>query len=430
MDDIFFRCRINNVDHYQATPIPQFDPPLPRPRDQNDKLPDQRHKISVLRVFGATSTGQKVLMHIHGVLQYTYVQYSGSLLPEDVATAIRTLQISIDHALATSYRQDPHNPKNRYVAYITLVKGVPFYGYHVGYKHYLKIYILNPMHMTRLADLLREGAVMKRVLQPMESHMQYIAQWMCDYNLYGCAYLDTAKVKFRGPVPNHLEIDSAVHEWHDLSIPHELVSDPAEVPRLSHCALELDILAEDILNRHDVKERALHHDFVERLYPPPVDKKLVTSMAGLWKDETRRRKLRMGIRDLHSTPFPPEVLISMSADARNVDKAGWIHEQEFRDKIERLVEQERGNIGGSTVDFDNFIEPTAQERRTKTALESVEDLCQDAMSALLDRESRGAVADIPSTQPVVDGTKTGRICGHARRVFTNLRATKGQALVP
>ena len=93
-----------------------------------------RPRISVLRVFGATETGQKALMHIHGALQYTYIEYSGSLIQEHVDVAIRTLQLSIDHALAVSYRKDPYEGKHRYVAHISLVKGVPFYGYHVGYK--------------------------------------------------------------------------------------------------------------------------------------------------------------------------------------------------------------------------------------------------------------------------------------------------------
>lgn len=397
--DFLFRCRINNVDHYQTRT--EFDPPLPRPRDDSDK-PTEPHKISVIRVFGATPTGQKVLMHIHGVLQYTYIEYSGSLRTEDVESATQTLQVSIDYALATSYRQDPHNPKNRYVAHITLVKGVPFYGYHVGYKHYLKIYLLNPMHMTRLADLLREGAVMKRVLQPMESHMQYIAQWMCDYNLYGCAYLDCTRAKFRSPVPDHLETDRTSHTWHDRSIPYDMISDAAVLPKQSHCTLEVDILAEDITNRHDVQPRDLHHDFVERLRPLPVDKKLVASMAGLWKDETRRRKARMGLRDPHSTPFPPEVLISMSANSRNIDEGGWIHEQEFREKIERLARQEHENSDKSAIDFDNFVEPPSGENEVKTALQSVEDLYHDSMVALLDKEALRKQTNAQSTQAVVD----------------------------
>lgn len=295
------RVRLNCIDHYQAIPSDAFDPPVPRAAAKENIK--ERPRVSVLRVFGATETGQKVLMHIHGAFQYTYIEYSGSLSSEHVEVAIRTLQLSIDHALAVSYRKNPYEGKHRYVAHISLVKGVPFYGYHVGYKFYLKIHLLNPLHMTRLADLLREGAVMKRVLQPYESHMQYIAQWMCDYNLYGCAYIDCAKVQFRSPVPRYSNITSSMHQWHDRSILPENISDEFALPKQSHCALEVDVHVEDILNRQNAGSRPLHHDFIERIKPLPIDAKLVQSMAGLWKDETRRRKLRMGLIDPNSSPF-------------------------------------------------------------------------------------------------------------------------------
>ncbi|OAL24960.1 hypothetical protein AYO20_10563 [Fonsecaea nubica] len=367
-----FRVRLNCVDHYQAVPIDGLDPPVPLgvgSAGHNDKP-----RISVIRVFGATPTGQKVLLHIHGALQYTYIEYSGSLVPDDVDVAIRTLQLSIDHALAVSYRKNIYERKHRYVAHISLVKGVPFYGFHVGYKFYLKIYLLNPLHMTRLADLLREGAIMKRVLQPYESHMQYIAQWMCDYNLYGCGYIDCQRVRFRAPVPRYADLTNPLHQWHDLSIPSDAIFDDGQLTKQSHCALEVDVHVEGILNRNDVHARTLHHDFVERVHPIPADAKLVQSMAGLWKDETRRRKLRMGLKDPNSSPFPPEVLVSMSADPRNTADGGWIHEHEFRQKAAELAAEEFEKSDGQNVSFDTFVKPTSLEDTVRTALESVDDL--------------------------------------------------------
>lgn len=400
--DTLFRCRINNVDHYQASPITEFDPPLPRPTDENDSK--NVHKISVIRVFGATETGQKVLMHIHGVLQYTYIEYSGKLTPEDVQLAIRTLRLSIDHAMAVSYRQNIYDSKSRYVAHITLVKGVPFYGYHVGYKFYLKIYLLNPLHMTRLADLLREGAVMKRVLQPHESHMQYIAQWMCDYNLYGCSYIECRKVKFRSPVPDHLDIGNTSHTWHDQSISPEFISDESTLAKQSHCALEVDIRAEDIINRHNIVAREIHHDFIERLDPLPIDKKLVQSMAGLWKDETRRRKARMGLKDADSSPFPAEVLITMSADPRHVDEGGWIHEKEHRERIAQIAQQEHDRSDQRALNFNTFIARVPGESSVSTALDSISDLYSHSMERLLAEEAANTMIAQPGTQAIVDET--------------------------
>lgn len=278
-----------------------------------------------------------------------------------------------------SYRRNNYDGRAVFVAHVSLVKGVPYFGYHVGYKYFLKVYMLNPSHMTRLADLLHQGAIMRKVFQPYESHLQYLLQFMCDFNLYGCSYIDTNKPHFRSPIPEYLELNSAVHQWHDRSIPDSQVLDQEQFPRQSHCSIEVDICVHDILNRNEVKERPLHHDFIERFNDLGADEKLVNSMAGLWKDETRRRKMRMGITDPGSSPFPPEVLVSMSADPRNTDKGGWIHEDEYRDVIEQLVKDERGKSGNRDINFDNFLKPRPEEHRIQTTLESVEDLFPDRL---------------------------------------------------
>lgn len=312
-----FRIRLNCVDHYQSIPT-EFDPDFHRSHGQSQQK--NAPQVPVIRVFGATETGQKVCAHFHGMLPYLYIEYDGSLASDEGQAAgdpvtrgatdfvtvdayNHRLRLSIDHALAVSYRRNPYDGKSVYVAYITLVKGIPFYGYSVGYRLFLKVYLFNPLHMTRLADLLHQGAIMKRSFQPYEGHLQYLAQWMCDYNLFGCAYINCEKYKFRGPVPEWQDMESMRHRWHSRSIGSEDISDPNIVPRQSYCSIEVDVRVEDIINRRDVQQRDLHHDFVERLRPLAPEDKLVQSMAGLWKDETRRRKKKMGITDPSSSPF-------------------------------------------------------------------------------------------------------------------------------
>ncbi|KAI9670771.1 MAG: DNA polymerase zeta [Caeruleum heppii] len=374
-----FRVRLNCVDHYQAVPT-RFDPPVPL--RHGAPPPTDPPRLPVIRVFGATQTGQKVCAHVHGALPYLYIEYKGSVMPSDVEAYMHRLHLSIDHALAVSYRRNLYEGKTNFVAHISLVKGVPFYGFHVGYRHFLKIYILNPLHMTRLADLLRQGTIMSKIFQPYESHLQYLLQWMCDYNLYGCGYIDCSKVQFRSPVPDYDDMDSAVHIWHDQSIAETMIADPDELPRQSHCSIEVDIQVQDILNRHDVKPRPLHHGFVERSHPLPLEEKLVHSMAGLWKDETRRRKARMRHPAPGSSPFPPEVMVSMSADARDTQKGGWIHEDDYREKMMEVIAEERRHGEDRNMTFDGFVPRTTLADKVPTTLDSVTELFPDHLQAI------------------------------------------------
>ncbi|CRG82888.1 DNA polymerase zeta subunit [Talaromyces islandicus] len=365
-----FRVLLNCIDHYQATPT-EFDPPVPFGNGISTR--NTKPKVPVIRAFGSTETGQRVCAHIHGAFPYIYIEYRGSLGTDEVKNAISELHSSIDRALANSYRQNAYDGKIAYVAHISLVKGIPFYGFHVGYRFYFKIYLLNPLNSSRLADLLRQGAVMKRSLQPYESHMQYIPQWMCDYNLYGCAYMDCEKVKFRSPVPDFLELSNLDHRWHDRSIPKENISNEMTLPKQSYCALEVDVCVQDIANRHAIQERPLHHDFIERNHPISTEERLVHSMAGLWQDEIKRRKRKMGLQDTDSSSFLAEELVSMSASQRDQAKAGWIHEEEFHEKLLNLVKEEAKDPT-EPISFDNFVKKDASENAVPSALASVEDL--------------------------------------------------------
>ena len=291
------------------------------------------------------------------------------------------------------------------MARITLVKGVPFYGFHVGYRFYLKIYMFNPIVMTRLADLLQQGVIMKRQFQPYEAHLQYLLQFMTDYNLYGCAYLEAGekRVSFRSPVPEYEDDDgsSSPHLWHSQSVSREQITEDFKLPRVSHCPIEVDICVQDILNRKAVKERRLHHDFVERLKPISSDVKLVYSMAGLWKDETKRRKRRMKNPDQGSSPFPPEVLVSMSADPRWSQPPGWIHEEEYRRQVQQLIAEESAGEKNAPA-FEGFVDQAPLEATVKTVLQAVEDLYPENLMPSLGLSELRARRPNPTSSIEVD----------------------------
>jgi DNA polymerase zeta len=397
-----FRFRLNCIDHYQCSPT-SFDPALPPPKISTQVKEHSDVTVPIIRIFGATETGQKVCAHIHGAFPYLYLEYNGSLDQQEVNSYIRVLASSINHALALSYRRNPFQSlQMSYVAHISLVKGIPFYGYHVGYRNFMKVYLRNPNHMTRFADLLIQGAILARPLQPYESHLQFLLQWMCDYNLYGCGFVDCEKVAFRFPIPSTKESVGVKNAWNEQIISPNWILDAVDFPRQSHCALEVDVRIEDILNRREVQLRDIHKDFSERFFNPGQDYKFVQSMAGLWRDESNRRKKRMGLNDSDVTPFPPEALITMSADPR-LGRGNWVHEEEYFEALAKIAENERHLIPENRLHFDTYVVPNAEAGKVETAFESVQDFFPKNLGRIL--ESQGANIEDPvpiASRAIVD----------------------------
>lgn len=177
-----------------------------------------------------------------------------------------------------AYRRDPENPRNIFVANIVLCKGVPFYGYSVGWSYFLKIYLLSPFYLTKCADLLLRGSVLDTPIQPYESHIPYLLQFFTDFNVTGCGEISLSKVLFRNPVPNDSDFS-----W----VTDSTILDSQRFPRTSHSEIEIDIDAGAIMNRNFLQEKQVHHELNET-WTDSVDKWIPT-LSGLWNDESRRR---------------------------------------------------------------------------------------------------------------------------------------------
>ncbi|GAA98029.1 uncharacterized protein L969DRAFT_93351 [Mixia osmundae IAM 14324] len=398
--ECFIRVRLNNIDTVQ-TPIKQ----LPRETSFNPDnartsgIPfitrstpflsggQELDKVPEIRVFGSTDQGQRCCVHVHGVFPYVFIQYSGELDPEIVNSYIRQLGRTLNAAMAKSFkREQDRKVQEQYVGFICLVKGVPFYGFHIGQQYFLKIYCLQPRHMTRLSAILRSGKIMSKPadkasgaksqgFEVFEAHIPFLLQFMLDHNLYGCDWIDLERCKFRGELPI-INIDSQASAksgdshvsnriYCEGSVPEEALYPVDNSPaKICYSQLEIDVHACDIINRRRVEPRLLHADFRELLEAPYAEsQKLVHSVKELWKEEALRRKER--------GEDGPEDIASYAGGGRlfaRGEQPHWAAEDGWRRAIFKMIEQDKVK----PASFESFVKkPSHFDGLILTAFESV-----------------------------------------------------------
>ncbi|KAK9434378.1 hypothetical protein V1505DRAFT_359959 [Lipomyces doorenjongii] len=361
-----FRFQLNCIDYYQGVPS-SYDRNI-SPLGDNEEF--EFSKVPIIRVFGNSDSGQKVCAHIHGIFPYLFIEYSGSLDKPHVDEYIQELYMSINNALRASFQHNSKDARNTFVANIVLCKGVPFYGFHIGWKYFLKVYMLSPSIMGRLADLLRDAAVLGIPVRVYEAQLPYVLQFMTDFNLFGCGWVNVNNLRFRSPVPEYAGTSVKAFEWTTDTIRAHMISGPEIVARTSYCALEIDVQAQHIMNRYDIKERNLHHDFIERTNPIPADFKFMHSMAELWRDERRRRKLRR---------VPPKDVPCMSASEIR-EESCWRNEEELRGKLLQSIGREE--CASKTVSHNSYHSYTGEEDKVPSAFEVLDNMFLLARSEL------------------------------------------------
>ncbi|XP_068609589.1 DNA polymerase zeta catalytic subunit [Brachionichthys hirsutus] len=282
-----FAVRIVTADFYLASPVKELDVCCSEFRRSDVR------RVPVVRIFGATPSGQKTCLHLHGVFPYIYVPYDG--YGQQPERYLRQVAFSVDRALNVAMG----NPSSsaQHVFKVVLVSGMPFYGYHDKEKHFMKIYLYNPQMVKRVCELLQSGAVMNKSYQPHEGHIPYLLQLFIDYNLYGMNLINLAAVKFRvgqnkegaaaAPTSppsisswkspctskaNDGTLGGMFVSWEENAIPCSLVLDGVE--RQSTCELEVDAVAVDILNRLEIENQIGRNP----------------GLQAIWEDEKQRRR--------------------------------------------------------------------------------------------------------------------------------------------
>ncbi|KAF8940450.1 DNA polymerase zeta [Dissophora ornata] len=340
-----FKIRISDLDYYMVEPGPldldisRFLPP---------SCPVL--KVPVVRVYGANEAGQKTCLHIHQAYPYFYVPYEGPLEPSQLQIYIHQLGSSLNHAACITFNTPQDLRKSQYVAAITPVKGVPFYGYHVGYSCFLKIYLFNPDFESRIVDLMRSGAIMGTRFQPFESHIPFRLQFFIDFNLYGMGWLELEEALLRNELPN-------TRIW----------SPDNDPGRMSHCEIEMDSTVNRIVNRDRAPERRMHQSLEECFKSPSLTAQ-VPSMAGLWEDDAKRR----AANNLPTQELP-------KTQIRDAVSIPWLNDDLNKRMVADLVQEIMMKSQTKTPtqgDFDNYeVDENPQVESFMTAYESVDFLC-------------------------------------------------------
>ncbi|KAF9481424.1 hypothetical protein BDN70DRAFT_831218 [Pholiota conissans] len=330
------QVHIYQIDHVLVPPGQLDNSPLPR--------------VPVLRIFGSSSTGQSACVHVHQVYPYFYVQYTGKLEPRHVKRYIATLFHSLNHAVSLSLKRKPDSPKSQFIRAIVLVKGIDFYGFHVGYAPFLKILAADPTCVSRMVSILRSGTVMGVRFRIFESHLSYILQFLCDFNLYGCGQINIEEALERAPEASQHDADSI--PMSDLA---QTSFGPSPYFRESRLPLEVDIIAPQILNRRHLSARIIHNRLATST-PELQSDPLVLGVRELWEDERSHRRA-LGLKP------SPEMPLDSSAGSRK-SHGEWISEARWWDEIRQRIEREKTSletakhVDSDQDDWDSFVMST------------------------------------------------------------------------
>ncbi|KIP11956.1 hypothetical protein PHLGIDRAFT_510248 [Phlebiopsis gigantea 11061_1 CR5-6] len=335
IDEPNLRVRINQID-YTVEPAGPLD---------NTTLP----KVPIIRIYGESSIGKKTCLHVHQVYPYFFVEYPGNMSPDSVNLYIARLRHSLNHAIALSLKRNPNSVNSQFVRAVILVKGVHFYGFHASYSPFLKVHIADPALVNRAVTLIRSGTVMKTRFLVYESHLNFVLQFLSDFGLYGCGWIDLAEVWERGR-----------DEDEEASLAFSAHASPYY--RQTRMALELDVAAHHILSRHHLSPRNHNHKLTIPA-PPLPDEPVVLSVRELWEDERRRR----AERGLSPSPPRPKDL----SERLRGSGGEWSAEARWWDELGKRIEAERALIVGSKDGERSW------ERWVMTTFQSVEALWED-----------------------------------------------------
>jgi DNA polymerase zeta len=273
---------------------------------------------------------------------------SAELMFPIVRRYIARLTDSLNYAIALSLKRDPQSPRSRYIRAVVLVKGIHFYGFNSCYSPFLKIHIVDPALVSRAVAIMQSGSIMGTPFRTFESHLSYVLQFLCDFGLYGCGWVQLGDVWQRGVDDD----GGGPPSGHSFK--------PSVSFRQSRMELEFDTIAPLIMNRYNVSPRYMHHRLTIP-QPPPPSEPLVLGVRELWDDERRRRT---------AAGLPPSPDLPQDPSANSRGKGGdWVSEARWWEQLRQRIEGE--------CDTEVEVKDPAWEKWVMTTFESVEALWED-----------------------------------------------------
>ncbi|KAG6430350.1 hypothetical protein SASPL_108415 [Salvia splendens] len=377
-----FSVRIVSIDYYMAPPIPDFD--ISYSHFHGGKV----NEVPVIRIYGSTPAGQKTCLHIHQILPYLYVPISdlGPITNDEADSSMHSVSLSLEKALKLKGNT---GSKRQHIHGCNLVRAKKFYGYHSSEELFVKIYLY-----PDAASAYR--AVPDTNLQPYESHIPFLLQFLIDYNLYGMGHLHVSKMKFRHPVPDvyshqklkyssklrtsrddttcmDFQADSggdlslATPIWISSTIPdgwiwqfsNQLSSSAGEVypmfRRQSTSELEADAVAHDIVNQQFISYVSMSQT--------PSNTKMVQSLIPIWEEEHAANGVTKVTLLDPEKPLPRDVLRDLLGGA---EFEKFIDVLDDSDNCSLLTPE---SVKSSAVCGD-FLDPTAANLEESSYLPS------------------------------------------------------------
>ncbi|SSD60965.1 related to DNA polymerase zeta catalytic subunit [Saccharomycodes ludwigii] len=291
------RLQINSYDVYHVEPSPCLDgcKTMTQSETQLPKKPKPFNQVPIIRIYGCLPSGYTVLLHIHGIFPYFYINYNGT--SKDSIDTINfncellhnLLEKKADSLFAFKNRENSNGilmDSYNYIANVEVVKGIKFYGYHTKFSCFYKISLLNEKISNKVQDILRSGQIMDFNFDIYEGHIPFFTQFCVDYNLYGCSWIKLKNFFFRDPIINNLNGMNALWDADNslekkFSNMNNHILPRADYPRMGRTLLEIDILPQFILNREKL-------EFIN----PLSDKNTslhVTSTSEIWQNIQLKR---------------------------------------------------------------------------------------------------------------------------------------------